>query len=527
MIVKLIRSEASSSLSRNKLPVSLIGAALCYSIALFCTISGESLTTDEAFSAYIASHRSIGSLFATLAGGDSSDLQTAMYYLYLHGWTVLFGASEFALRASNVPFILVFCFSLVWVSRRVFRSNWSWIAPAFLPFVWSYAREARAYFDMLALSTVCLGSLLVYLDQPSPKERRYLPWVVLSTLFVGTTFHMLMLLLLAPLLAVAVAYHLRRADALEPTDWKPALKFFSLPFAVLAIYLAWTFLRGTAYGYEAPGLLSMGSVFYRFVGLSGFGPDRHYDVSFRLYTLPLAASTLVLLIAAVAMAVAARSSGQRLRLLSLWGAFVLAMTQVVVLSVILKEQLDLRHLAALEPILLLALIAVLSPGADQRVSTLALGSAFLLGSLWMVGDLRTLLLPEYGREDFRSAIGQAIELKRHTGGEIALVADPAAGAYYGLDLQGDAPCFPLADSCTSGFRKVYWKKEVPAAYAALWQESGVRKWAAAVKAKGLPMIVIISQLRHPMYKNSAWWPFLRSERGTVELVHGFSIYLIR
>src|SRR4051794_37319821 len=88
--------------------VRLVSEAACYCIALILTIHGRSLWTDEAFSAYIAGHKTLHSLVSTLAGGDSSDLQVAMYYIYLHAWTLVFGSSEIALRAANIPFIVIF-----------------------------------------------------------------------------------------------------------------------------------------------------------------------------------------------------------------------------------------------------------------------------------------------------------------------------------------------------------------------------------------------------------------------------------
>ena len=124
----------------------LVCCALCYSLALSLTIHGASLWTDEAFSAYIACQRTFGSLVATLLAGDSSDLQMAIYYIYLHFWTLCFGSTEFALRAANIPFAVVFSFAFVWTSWRVFHSRWIWMAPACFPFLLLYGREARAYF---------------------------------------------------------------------------------------------------------------------------------------------------------------------------------------------------------------------------------------------------------------------------------------------------------------------------------------------------------------------------------------------
>ena len=61
----------------------------------------------------------------------------------------------------------------------------------------------------------------------------------------------------------------------------------------------------------------------------------------------------------------------------------------------------------------------------------------------MTADIRSAVLPEYGREDYRDAVAVAIAIHQRTGANIVLDTDPAAPGYYGLDLRGDAPCFPF------------------------------------------------------------------------------------
>src|SRR5256885_5874526 len=259
----------------------LVGGAVCYSIALILTIHGRSLWTDEAFSAYIAGHKTLHSLISTLAGGDSSDLQVAMYYIYLHCWTLVFGSSEIALRAANLPFIIIFAITLVWAGCRIFQSRWLWIPAGLLPFLWVYASQARAYFALVAFSMVCFSCFLAYVQDPSESEKRWLPWLALGSLLLGTTFHMLMLLTVPPMLVVAALY--RWNAKIDFAAWRPAALAFSFPFLLLLSYLAWTFFRGTTYDYSKPALLSIGSVFYRLLGLSGYGPNRRYDIPFRPY----------------------------------------------------------------------------------------------------------------------------------------------------------------------------------------------------------------------------------------------------
>jgi hypothetical protein len=504
----------------------LVICGACYSGLLLMAIHTSSVWTDEAFSAYLACHRTLSSLASTLMAGDSSDLQMAMYYVYLHCWTILFGFTEFALRAANSPFIIVFAFVWVWTSLRIFRERWLWIGPACLPFLWSYAGEARPYFALMTFGAICFASLLAYLEQPDEKEQKYLPWLVLAALFLGTAFDMLMLLCVAPLMAIVLIYLRQRSDSIRLAHWKPALWAFAVPFAALLTYVAWTFRRGTAYDYEKPGLLSMGSLIYRFLGLSGYGPNRHFDIPFRPYLLSIGAAAFVLLIAFAGMLIVAFRSQKRLRLVSLVGAVIVAALQALALSVLLQQQVDVRHLAALVPLLLLLPLAAVSEPSGKRNASIALFSTLLLGAVWLIADCRMRLLPEYQNEDFRSAVNKSVALYRTSKAAIAMVADPAGAAYYGLDLQGDPPCFPLKDSCSAGFAKVPWEHKAPAVFASGWSTPQIVFWLNKQAAAGLPAIVIISRGRHPAAKGSPWWPVLLSKAAVCYPVHGFFVYYI-
>ncbi len=503
----------------------MIASAICYAILLTLTLSGASLWTDEAFSAYMASHKTVGLFFSTLVGGDSSDLQAVMYYFYLFVWTSVCGTSEFAFRAANIPFILVFAFALVWISWRVFHSKWGWIVPGCLPFLWSYASDVRAYFALVAFGTLCFGGLLIYFEDPSARERRYLPWLVLGSLFLGTTFHMLMLLAVVPMLIIIFTYGRSRGFMSIVEDWMPAVKVLVVPFVLLALYLAWTFGRGTAYDYDQPGLLSMGSVIYRFLGLSGFGPNRRYDIPFRPYLLDIGLAGLALGIAAAVITQAALRTNQRLRYLCLAGALVMALLQVVVLSVVARQQVDVRHLAALTPLLMFLPLTVSQLNA--RASRAVLASLFVIAAVWFIADCRLLFLPEYQSEDFRSAIHKAVALYKQSKADIAVVADPPASAYYGLELEGPRPCFPLLDTCTAGFAKVTWIRNTPAYYATPWTGPQIQQWLDQHKTSGVPVVVVISRTRHPMYKNSAWWPALSKAHTVLYPVHGFFVYFVK
>jgi len=497
----------------------LKGAAIA--AALSATISPESLWTDEAFSAFLASHRTLASCWSALRQGDSSDLQMVLYYLYLHLWSQWFGQSEIAFRSANIPFILLFSAVAVWGSQRLFHSTWVWIMAALSPLAVVFASDTRPYFDIIAFSFTCLTCLLVWLKSPTPAERKILPWLVLLSLLLGALFHMLTLLLGLPLLVLlAVFWHADRI-ALRWRDWLWPLLAGTPVFLIVSAYFAWTLGRGASYDYAHPDLLSMASVLFRFAGLSGFVPNRHYDNPIRPYLAEIALSGILFLASLAALfPVWSRSVTFR----ALFLALAAGIGQILVLSFALHQQIEFRHLSSLLPLLLLLIMSGLTDsGTPTRVA-----AASVLGVVWLISDIRLLTAPEYRREDFRAAVAKALELQASDpNAVIAVAADPLAAAYYGLSEDGPAPCFPLTDSCQQGLSNVDWPRKADAQYALFWSDAQIRDWLHLQNLNHKEAILLISRSRHPIIKNSAWWAVLQTQTRTQSLdVPGFSVYLL-
>ncbi len=500
--------------------------------ALLCaTISSESLWTDEAFSAFLASHRSIAGEWSTLIHGDSSDLQMVLYYLYLHTWTVLFGESEVALRSANIPFIFLYAGVLVWASHRLFRSRWVWIIAALSPLAVGFAGDTRPYFDVIAMSLACTAMLLVYLQSPTVRERTILPWLLLLSMMVGALFHMLMLLLGPPLLVVMLVFYLRKHEALQWKDWKWPLLLLS-PFGLaLLAYFTWTFGRGVAYDYAPPDLLSMGSVIFRFVGLSGYAPNRHYDNPFRPYLFAMALSAVVFCLAIGAQALEWFRSDTNLCFKALFYALAVGLAEMVVFSFALHQQLEFRHLSSLLPLLLLMIMAGVCPPAPARPDLVTLAAALALGLTWLIGNIRNFASPEYQREDFKGAVRKCLQLQedeRRKGHNpvIAVAADPLGAAYYGVSSEGPAPCFPLATSCQQGLAQVDWPRKSGAQDALFWSEPQITNWLQSQTQSHTAVILLISRSRHPIMKNSPWWQSLATHSSSLYPQRGFSLYLL-
>ena len=481
----------------------LVLCAFGYALVLIALIGKSSLWADEAYSAWQASHVSLRSFAASLFAGDSSDLQMGLYYVYLFGWVKLFGMSEYALRAANIPFIVLFSFALVWTSRRILKSPAAWLVAAMLPFIWRYATDARAYMAMLAFSTAAFACVLGFIRAERVSAAKKYPWLLLACVFVGSLFHMLFLLAVpALLLLLGWAYWTDRSNP-RWRLWKGPLIWFAAPMAGLAAYFSFTFSREfIGYSYPRPGLRQMASVLYELAGFGNFGPNRKFSIDFSGYTIPLVLGGAILMIgvAVAVWLVASSRSDQTARVLCL--AVFVSGAEVGALSWTMGKQFDARHLAALVPLLLFLLPAV-SAVSRKRMMTAAM---ILIGGAWFAADLRGLVLPDYHDEDYRGAVRALQTLHQQTGGEILLASDPVAPAYYGLDVRGPAPCFPIVFDCEQAFRKVPWPHGTPAWSAALWSEDQIRSRLAASRGRGKPVIILHELIRSR--RNWPWWPIL-------------------
>lgn len=502
----------------------IIPAAL-YALLLGLTIRNSSLWTDEAFSAWVAAHRHFANVLQCLVAGDSSDLQMGLYYVYLHFWSSIFGLGEFALRTSNIPFILLLSGTLMWSARRLFASRISWIAPALLPFLWRYAGEARPYFAVTALSAAAIACLLALIFlKPAGNRARTIIAVLLGTILVGTAMHMLFLLLLPPLFVILLFASRDGAFSFRWRDWKVPVFSFAVPYAVLAAFLVYTFTRGTAYDYPPATLKATAAIFYDLAGFATLGPDRRFAaVTTANSSLLIVCGTI--LACATALAIVALCRGTRISFrlrTSLWllAASVLAVAEVVALTLAIHQQLDQRHLAAVVPLFLFLLLAALS--VPSRTTVVAI---LLIAGTWLVADVRGAIMPVYQREDYRDAIQVVLALHAKYGGDVVVATDPVAPAYYGLSVTGPSPCFPFPVSCADALNQVAWHGRVAGIEAAEWPRGDIDRWIAFERKQPRPVIAIIELDRS--HKHLAWPSAMRDQPGVQFIeVHGFTIAFV-
>ena len=138
---------------------------LCFllSASLCLALTRQSLWIDEAVTAWMASRQSVWSVLAEITNSQHikvSEPYMPFFYIYIWAWARVFGTSEFALRASNIPFAIVLVTTFGWTSLRVFNRPFLWAVFGLSPFIWFYINEARPYIAVMACSAISLAALL-------------------------------------------------------------------------------------------------------------------------------------------------------------------------------------------------------------------------------------------------------------------------------------------------------------------------------------------------------------------------------
>lgn len=145
----------------------LIGTAILGGLALrWVDLGRQSLWWDEGFTAWTS-----GLALARIVPFARSDNQAPLYYVLQHFWDVLFGNSEFALRALSALFGTMALPVFYLLAKKVLKDGVA-VALAFWLFAFSmkqiwYSREARAYEAASFFALVALCALVLFLEERS------------------------------------------------------------------------------------------------------------------------------------------------------------------------------------------------------------------------------------------------------------------------------------------------------------------------------------------------------------------------
>ena len=398
-------------------------------------INSQSFWIDETMTAKIASQATISEWWRTLSSWIGSDTQMPGYMFYIWLWVKIFGCSEWGLRASNLPWVVL---GFLAIPRR---QVYYLLALAASPFLWFYLNEARPYTMQISASLILLGSLWRLLELPSGlnlDDRR-------EKILAGCFCFGLVALSGSSLLGMIWA-GAGLGAALAAVGWQrtlplarrclPLIIATGLVLGSLALYYLWSVKHGNHASPASTGVGNVLFVSYELAGLAGLGPGR-IDIhgaglkAFWPFLAPLAVDALV--IAAVLFA------GCRIVLKKIprhvWlGALIALGTAVLCLLAagVMKHFSVLgRHFTPLAPCIFLLVASGLKNFHERGGWRRLLGVSFLL--LCLASALSLRFCERHAKDDYRTAAAIAIRTNAG-GGRVWWCADGTAGFYYGVPL---------------------------------------------------------------------------------------------
>jgi hypothetical protein len=410
---------------------------LVLAVAAGCfALSTQSLWIDETEQAVIVLHSTLRGCWNALYMDHTSNIQMPLHFLYLWGWVRLFGGSEVALRASNIPWFFIGFFSIShFLRRHPGLRNVTLLIFCLHPFVWYYLDEARPYVMELSGAFLVFGALFDAMDQPGAPLPVSWWWLYGSGLFilcgatvVGVPWAMVVTLFLITLPAFRRSLH--RSVA-------PALVFIPL-LILLALYFAWTFREKFRSASLPMTLPSMLSVFYELLGFLGLGPGRTdlrsnsvsatapYLVSLAFLGIPLASGFII----------AARrrfclTFGHFIFILLLTG---IPVTLTFALGFLRHARMLGRHFTPLFPFILLAQACAVALLWKTGRPLGRIAAVLIVISL-AASSIELRLAPRHAKDDYRSAAAAARQaLAQHK--IVWWAAEPTGAEYYQLPLGG-------------------------------------------------------------------------------------------
>ncbi len=498
----------------------------CATFLLLClSLTSSSLWIDEGFSAFIASIRKFSSFLHILGACDSGDLQTGGYYLYLWLWVHVFGSGELALRASNLPFLALFCACFALVSHACFNGTRIWPICALSPFASVYLNEARVYFPLLACSSLCIAGYLLGAFSTKQHARKIAPYLFWSGLVFASGCNLLTILLYPGILMLVPG--LKGAAFRE---WiKPGL--CALPILLIeGGYYLWTLFQIQDVTYDRFRPVYILLWIYEFFGLQGIGPERnqlrllkHGFLQNRELDVALVIGILLALLILAGYVQACRPARTIVGRLALAGTT--SLICAFALSYLLNERLLPRHGATIYPFFLFALLALLA-GPFKQKSFSPTAVALCLVAIWLTSDARIRFLPQYEKEDYRSAVTLLIHLSRRNQTKPVWVADYMTAAYYGLKLDNEFQIPYLRIDLTKVFTETGWSIRASGLFGSNLNQEQLRR--VLQQSGPVDPLIYVAVSKPDLYDMSKTWMHLLDHQSSkvTSTIRNFGIYAI-
>lgn len=401
----------------------------------------NSLWYDEATTAYLLQHKSVGEVFKAVLNTSGSETLHPLYYVILSGWTCFAGCSEWVLRFPSVIFgagsVVVFILIFYEICGRTAFALGSLLVIS--PFLMWYARDARPYAQIMLISGL---HLLLYLKiLRNSQSKTLLAGFILTgamMIYSGILTGMLLVSEIVWVLFVKQKNRIRNVLAVM------AILVLSLPL----VWHGWRthFAESSGRYQKLPSGVTVARVMAIpqefFVGRS-FGPTpdeiRRFSLNevIRKKVDEISVEAMIIIFIFVSFLVSFKSTNgfrihPELNVSSVYaiGFVVLAcIFQVVALVLVTHYSINARHLAFLfGPLFILGTL----PATISRKRWLKLTFALPVLLLWTWSCSNQLFNGSYSTEDYRGAANIIKNDKNVAAGIIAL-CHPDALRYYGVE----------------------------------------------------------------------------------------------
>lgn len=409
-------------------------------------ISSQSLWMDEGGTVFRAMMPNFEEWWKMLLQLRGSEVQMPAYMFLVWLWFHAGALSEFALRAINLPWLLITVLAL---GRVRF---WPLVCLC-SPFVLYYTGELRPYAMQIAagaLAAAALGKVMSNRDSDGFEGLHALCFSCL-------------LLLLGSLTGAVWAAGVGLAAIVARPEWLSRGKFWlkaapwMLSAAAVGAYYGFTLLEGyRAIQVQDPGVMSVFFGFYEMAGLLGLGPGRN---ELRGSIAAIMPWLWVLIPAAVCISLS-WLLGFRMWMRSVPPRCVAAAACAVVLPVLALTVIGIiqefrvlgRHMSPAMPAVLLPLAAALSASGKRRWICVVPAIMALLFMAWSSFNLR--FLKRHERDDFKQATSLAIAALSE-GKRVLWQADMNCARYYAYrsggnrmihliqEFESDSPTSPM------------------------------------------------------------------------------------
>ena len=422
----------------------LYWSILCSLLIGALAVTHQSLWIDEANSAAKAVQPSLGKWWSALITQKGSDLQMPFYMFYLWSWSKVFGISEIALRAANIPWFAIGIGALAWgFSDRRLK-----IAVTVLTLIqaslWYYLSEARPYIVLFAFSALTVACLLrLHQDKEGSLESRC--WFRLLCLgILGMCATNLIAVPWAIAAMIAVVFWIGPSQSFRTIGQSYfASTLTALLLITLAIFYLWT-LRIGARASEVGRTQFATLIFsgYELLGLAGLGPGRialrEGGASAILpYLWPIIAGVLAVFSLAIATIPQLWKKVISRDILFFGIAVAIPTLLLAAAGGIAHVRILGRHLVPALPFIL-AFFAIGYVGLFDGGSRWRRVVGILVTAILLISALEIRVCPRHQRDDYRSAAGLA-QSAIARGETVWWAADTAAASYYGLQLNSSNP----------------------------------------------------------------------------------------